>query len=117
IGILLEHTNGNLPLWLSPIQIRVINFTDRNNHYVEKIVKEIKQKIPDIRIDIDLDSVPLSGKVRNAELMKIPYIIVLGDKEEKENKIAIRKRGSKNIEVKSVEEFINFVKQEIEERK
>jgi len=72
-----------LPLWLSPIQIRVINFTDRNTKACEKLVKELKELIPNIRIDTDLASVPLSGKIRDAEMQKINYIIVIGDKEEK----------------------------------
>ncbi len=117
IGILLEHTNGNLPIWLSPIQVRVINFTDRNNQYVEKVVNEIKKSVKNIRIDIDLQSVPLAGKIRNAELMKIPYIIVVGDKEEKEKTIAVRKRGNKQIENLSIETFINNLSEEIKERR
>ena len=117
IGVLLEHTNGNLPVWLSPTQARIINFTDRNNKYVEETLEKIRKQLPNLRIDVDLNSVPLSGKIRNAELMKIPYIIVLGDKEEKEKKLAIRKRGDKNITYISLEMFINNIKQEIEERK
>tara|TARA_Y100000310_G_scaffold285591_1_gene309181 strand:+ start:5916 stop:7613 length:1698 start_codon:yes stop_codon:yes gene_type:complete len=117
IGILLEHTNGNLPTWLSPTQVRIINFTDRNNKYVDKILNQIKQEIPNIRIDTDLDSVPLAGKIRDAELMKIPYIIVLGDKEEQSNNLAIRNRGSKKIEQSPIEIFIKNIKEEIEQRK
>jgi threonyl-tRNA synthetase len=117
IGILLEHTNGNLPTWLSPTQVRVINFTDRNIKSCDKFVNEIKSKIPMIRIDTDYDSVPLGGKIRNAELMKIPYIIVVGDKEEQNNQIAIRKQGSKKIEQSSIEEFIKNIGEEIEQRR
>jgi len=117
IGILLEHTNGQLPTWLSPIQVRVINFTDRSNKYAEEIIKKIKSEIPNIRIDNDFDSVPLNGKIRNAEIMKIPYIIVVGDKEEKEKTIALRKRGQKQIEQKSIEEFIKNIQEEIKDRK
>lgn len=117
MAYLLEKNQGTLPTWLSPIQVRVINFTDRNNPYAEQVVNKIKQDIPNIRIDTDLDSVPLGGKIRDAELMKIPYIIVVGDKEEKENKIAIRQRGDKKIAQENIEEFINKLKEEIEERK
>ncbi|MFA5019891.1 MAG: threonine--tRNA ligase [Candidatus Pacearchaeota archaeon] len=117
IGILLEHTNGALPTWLSPIQIRVINFTDRNNKYAEKVIEKIKSSNPMIRIDADFNEVPLGGKIRNAELMKIPYIIVVGDKEEKANTIAIRKRGDNKIQQSSIEEFIKVISKEIIERK
>ncbi|MBS3092139.1 threonine--tRNA ligase [Candidatus Pacearchaeota archaeon] len=117
IGILLEHLNGNLPLWLSPIQIRVINFTDRNTKACEKLVKELKELIPNIRIDTDLASVPLSGKIRDAEMQKINYIIVIGDKEEKSKKIAVRQRGSNKISQATIEKFIKQIQQEIQERK
>ena len=81
------------------------------------MIKEIKEIIPNIRIDYDFDSVPLSGKIRNAELMKIPYILVVGDKEEKENKVAVRTRGDKKIEAKKIDDFIKSINQEITERK
>ncbi|PIN96280.1 threonine--tRNA ligase [Candidatus Pacearchaeota archaeon CG10_big_fil_rev_8_21_14_0_10_31_9] len=115
IGILLEHLNGALPVWLSPIQVRVINFTDRNNKYAGKIMEKLNEQ--GIRVDSDLSSVPLGGKIRDAELMKIPYIIVIGDKEEKEKTIALRKRGSKNIEQLSIDNFIKNIDKEIKERK
>lgn len=117
IGVLLEHTNGMLPTWLSPVQIRVINFTDRNNEYAEKVVEKIKKEIPNIRIDTDLNSVPLGGKIRDAEIQRIPYIIVVGDKEEKENTVAIRKHGSKKIEQSNIEDFIKKTDKEIKERR
>jgi len=115
IGILLEHTNGNLPTWLSPIQVRVINFTDRSNKYAEKIIEELKEY--GIRVDSDLSSVPLGGKIRDASIMKVPFIITVGDKEEKENTIALRKRGSKTIEQLSIDNFIKNINEEIKERK
>ena len=117
IGILLEHLNGNLPIWLSPVQIRVINFTDRNTKACEKVVKELKEAIPNIRIDTDLASVPLSGKIRDAEMQKINYIIVIGDKEEKAKKLAVRQRGSNKISQESIEKFIKQIQQEIQERR
>ena len=95
IGILLEHLNGNLPLWLSPRQVRVINFTDRNTKACEKFVKELKTQIPQIRVDTDLRSETVQSKVRDAELLKINYIVVIGDKEEKAKTLAVRPRGTK----------------------
>jgi len=117
IAILLEHTNGALPTWLSPIQARIINFTDRNTKYAEKIIKKIADEIPNIRIDADFESIPLGTKIRNAELMKINYIIVVGDKEEKDSTIALRKRGVKDIEQISADKFIKNIKDEIKERR
>lgn len=115
MAYILEKTQGALPTWLSPIQVRVINFTDRNNKSCEKLVIELKEK--GIRVDSDLASVPLAGKIRDAELMKIPYIIVIGDKEEKEKNIAVRKRGEKNIYHESTERFIKQITEEIKERR
>ncbi len=112
IGILLEHTNGHLPIWLSPIQVRVINFTDRNNSACEKFVKKIKEF--DIRTDFDFLSEPLQGKIKQAEIEKIPYIIVVGDKEEKENTLAVRNKG-KVISMKE-KDFVEKVIREIEEK-
>jgi threonyl-tRNA synthetase len=95
IGILLEHLNGNLPLWLSPTQVRIINFTDRNTKAAEKIFNQIQEEIPNLRIDLDLRSTTVNDKVRDAEMQKIPYIIVIGDKEEEAKTLAVRKRGEK----------------------
>ena len=110
IGVLLEHLNGNLPLWLSPTQLRVISFTDRNNKAAEKTLQELKEKIPNLRADIDLENTTVSDKVRNAELLKIPYIIVMGDKEEKAKTLAVRERGKKlkfNVKLDSLVKEIN----------
>lgn len=112
IGILLEHTNGHLPLWLSPIQIRIINFTDKNNKSCEELLKELKEE--KIRADIDLNQEPIGGKIKQAEMEKIPYIIVIGDKEEKAGTIAVRRKG-KISEIKK-EEFIKNIIKEIENK-
>ncbi len=115
IGILLEHTNGNLPTWLSPIQVRVINFTDRSNKYAEKIIEELKEY--GIRVDSDLSSVPLGGKIRDASIMKVPFIITVGDKEEKNKTLAIRTRDGKvkyNVKIKDfIEEIGKLIKERV----
>ncbi|MBD3252592.1 threonine--tRNA ligase, partial [Candidatus Pacearchaeota archaeon] len=112
LGILLEHYGGHLPLWLSPIQIRIINFTDRNNKACQEIHKEFLDN--NIRADIDLSSEPLQGKIKQAEIEKIPYIIVIGDKEEKQGTLAVRKNG-KVTSVKK-QDFIENIKKEIQEK-
>ena len=115
IGVLLEHTNGNLPVWLSPIQARVLSFTDRNIKAAEKIHRLLKDA--GIRADIDIASSTVNEKVRNAELMKIPYIIVIGDKEEEKDTIAVRARGKKVQFGVKPEKFLEELKAEISERK
>jgi len=111
-GILLEHYGGHLPLWLSPIQVRVINFTDRNNKSCEDLLKQLQEQ--NIRADLDLNQEPLQGKIKQAETEKIPYIIVIGDKEEKSGDLAVRNKSKvANIKTK---DFLKQIKKEIEEK-
>ncbi len=114
IGILLEHTNGNLPLWLSPIQCRVLSFTDKNIKAAEKIMKKLKSE--NIRVDSDFESETINAKVRNAELQKIPYIIVIGNKEEKSKTIALRERNKKPQFGINPDNFVKDIKKKIENK-
>jgi len=116
IGVLLEHLNGRLPTWLSPIQVRVISLTDRNTKACEKIITELKQA--GVRVDSDLESGTVNEKVFKAEAMKIPYIICIGDKEEQSKTIAIRKRGEKKVKFGVKKEvFLEELLKEIKERR
>jgi len=117
IGILLEHTSGRLPTWLAPVQVRILSFTDRNKKYGEKILGLFKENIPELRIDSDFRSTNIPSKVKEAEIMRIPYIIVIGDREEKENTLAVRIRGDKKIQSLNVDEFCEKLRVEIEGRK
>ena len=116
IGILIEHCKGRLPTWLSPIQVRILSFTNRNVDYAKKIINKIKEEIPDLRLDEDFRTTTVPSKVKDAEIMKIPYVIVSGDREEKSNMLAVRKKGDKKIETMKIENFIKQLKKEIEER-
>ena len=117
IGILLEHTNGALPLWLSPVQVRVVNFTDRNNKSAEKVVEKIKKEIPMLRIDSDFRNTTVSDKVRDAEMQKIPYVIVIGDKEEEKGTLAVRKRGDKKPEFGvKLDKFVAELREKLDKR-
>ena len=113
IAYILEKTQGNLPLWLSPIQVRIINFTDRNNKACEKLEKELKEM--NFRVDTDIKSEPINGKIKQAEIEKIPLIIVIGDKEEKSNTLAVRERG-KVTNIKK-DDFIKQIIKEVEEKR
>lgn len=115
MGVLLEHLNGALPLWLSPRQVRVINFTDRNKKSAEQFVRELKKAIPDIRIESDLEADTVQSKIRNAELMKTNYIIVIGDKEEKSKTLAVRPRGGKPKFGITQDAFIEDLRKELAE--
>ena len=116
MGILLEHYNGRLPTWLAPVQVKVLSFTDRNELYAKKITRELEDEIPGLRVDSDFRQTSVPSKVKDAEIMKIPYIIVIGDKEEKENSLAVRIRGDKKIKTFNIKDFVEHLKEEIEER-
>jgi threonyl-tRNA synthetase len=102
-----------LPLWLAPSQVRVLSFTDRNADYAKKIIKEIEKEIPELRIESDLRQTTIPAKVKDAEIMRTPYIIVVGDKEEKAKNIAVRVKGSNKIENMSMKSFIEKIKKEL----
>jgi len=116
MGILLEHYRGRLPTWLAPVQVRVLSFTDRNEPFVQKIFRDLTDEMPLLRIDTDVRQITVPSKVKDAELMKIPYIIVVGDEEEKKRTLAVRIRGSKEIKKFSFKEFVEKLREEIEER-
>lgn len=117
IGILTEHCKGRFPTWLAPIQVRVLSFTDRNKGYAEIVEKMIRETIPHARVDSDYRQTTVATKVKEAELMKIPYIVVIGDKEEEKECVAVRTRGDKTIETFSVSDFLKRLQKEIEERR
>jgi threonyl-tRNA synthetase len=116
IGILLEHTKGRLPTWLAPIQIRVLSFTDRNEAFAKKIIKQLAENIPNLRIDADFRSIPVQTKVKDAEIMRVPWVILTGDKEEEKNTLAVRHEGKVEYGVK-INDFAQKIKKLIEERK
>ncbi len=117
IGILLEHTNGRLPVWLAPIQVRVLSFTDRNVSYAKEVIRKLGNEIPNLRVDADFRQTTVPAKVKDAEMMRVPYIIVIGDKEKKNKSLAVRIKGSNKIKTEKIEEFIKKLKKEIDERK
>ncbi|MGB9707762.1 MAG: threonine--tRNA ligase [Candidatus Pacearchaeota archaeon] len=114
IGVLLEHLNGNLPVWLAPIQARILSFTERNVKAAEKIVKSLEKE--GLRVDSDFRDSTVDYKVREAELMKIPYIIVIGDKEEKQGTLAVRARGKKPEFGVKLEKFVKEIRERIAKR-
>ena len=114
IGVLLEHLNGRLPTWLSPVQVKVMSFTDKNIKSAEKLFNELKEA--GIRCEIDINSAPVQGRIREAEIQKIPYIIMIGDKEEQAKTIAVRHNEKVKFGVKK-DIFLEEILKEIKERK
>ena len=114
IGILIEHFAGAFPTWLAPIQVRIMNITDSQKEYATNICNALKEK--DIRVECDFRNEKIGYKIREAQMQKIPYMIVLGDKEVEENKIAVRSRKDGDLGKMEVEGFIAKITEEIENK-
>ncbi|WP_375091097.1 threonine--tRNA ligase [Peribacillus sp. RS7] len=113
-GILIEHFAGAFPVWLAPVQVQIIPVSQVHLNYCLKVQKELKNQ--GIRVKIDDRNEKMGYKVREAQIMKIPYMLVLGDKEEKENEVNVRKYGEQEFENVAIERFINKMVQQIKER-
>ena len=107
-GIIIEHFKGAFPFWLSPVQVAVLTINEKIADYAEKVFEELKKN--DIRAELDLRNESISKKIREAELQKIPYLLIIGEREVAAGKISIRKRQEGDIGVKSLEEFIESVR-------
>ena len=113
--LLLEQTKGVLPLWLSPVQVNIIPV---NMNYHNDYCKKLKEKLleEDIRVEYDDSEESMNKKIRQSNIMKNPYTIIIGDKERDNNLISYRKYGSEETISMNIEEFINKIKEEIKER-
>lgn len=114
IGALLEHYKGSLPLWLSPLQVLIIPIKDAFGEYSMKVKRALEDNL--IRTAIDERRQTLDKKIRQAELDKTPYILIVGEREAKEASVAVRKRGKGDIGTISLGEFIKQINQEIENK-
>lgn len=115
IGFLIEHYAGAFPVWLSPVQAKILPISDKQNEGAEKILNQLKEA--GIRAEIDSNNETLGKKIRAAELQKIPYILVVGDKELQANSVAVRKRGQGDLGLVPVDDFCKNMNLEISERK
>ena len=107
-GILVEHFAGAFPFWLAPVQIAVLPITDRINEYAEQIGKELKDL--GFRTEVSTKSDKIGAKIREAQMQKVPFMLVLGDKELEENKVAVRERKAGDIGQMTLAEFIETAK-------
>ena len=114
IGFILEHYGGKLPVWLSPVQVKILPISDKFLEYAKTILQKLKKA--DIRAEIDDRNEKIGKKIRDTELMKVPYMLVIGEKEMNEGKAAVRRQGKGDLGAKPVEEFITEIVGEIKER-
>jgi len=106
IGILLEYYDGNLPLWLSPIQVIIMGITERNDGYVKKIHAELLDK--GIRSITDLRKETISFKIKNQLSAKTPFTVIVGDKEEKESLLTLRELNGNNVGLMNMDSLMVF---------
>ncbi len=114
-ALLVEHYAGAFPLWLSPVQVKILPISEDNLSYADEIYSKIKEA--EIRVELNSKSETLGYKIREAEKEKIPYIVVLGKNEEKEKTLSVRKRKEGDKGKIGIEEFIENIKKEIENKK
>ena len=113
-GVLIEHYAGVFPLWLAPVQVVVINITDEQKEYATEIHKKLLNA--GIRSELNIKNERLNYKIREATLSKIPYMLVVGKKENDENRISIRTLTDKNLQSMTVDEFLSCLKEKIQNR-
>ena len=111
IAILLEHTGGNFPLWLMPQQCIVLPVSEKHENYAQKVLNSFENH--EIRALIDNRNEPVGKKIREAELKKIPFMIIVGEQEEADNTIAVRKHGGEDLGSITIEDFSDLIKKEI----
>ncbi|MGC4231820.1 MAG: threonine--tRNA ligase [Niabella sp.] len=114
IGFLLEHYAGKFPLWLAPVQVKVLPISDKFLPYAQEVQKKLKRA--GIRIEVDDRNEKIGKKIRDTELMKVPYMLVAGEKEMNENKVSVRRQGKGDAGVKGVDQFMEDILKEIEEK-
>jgi threonyl-tRNA synthetase len=114
-GILIEHYAGAFPLWLSPVQMSVLTIAERHDAFAENVMSELSRQ--GIRADLDTDSEKIGNKIRKSSTRKIPYSIIIGDKEVEEGKLTVRKRNGENIGPFTLDELLSFLFEEINSRR
>jgi len=109
IGVLIEHYAGFLPVWLSPVQVKIIPIADKHLEYAETVKQKLLEN--DIRVELDDRNERMNKKIRDAELQKIPFMLVVGDKEAETGTVAVREKGKQGSQTLSIDEFVSKIKE------
>ena len=115
IGLLIEHYAGAFPTWLAPVQVEIIPVSEKQSAYAKELYEKLIQQ--NIRTHLSDDNKTLGKRIREAELKKIPYILVAGERESKSGTVNVRSRHKEQLGEMDFEKFIKDIKKEIEERK
>jgi threonyl-tRNA synthetase len=114
IGILLEHYAGQLPVWLAPLQVAVLNITDRQGEFASEVAKTLRQK--GFRAEADLRNEKIGFKIREHTLQRVPYLLVVGDREVESRSVAVRSRGGQDLGILPLDAFVDRLSEEIQQR-
>ena len=114
IGILIEHYAGKFPVWLAPVQVKILPVSDKSADYAKQVEAVLKAK--GIRVETDLRNEKIGYKIREAQLEKLPYMLIIGDKEKEEGTVAVRMREKGDIGSMALDEFAERVKRENDEK-
>ncbi|KKS66464.1 MAG: Threonine-tRNA ligase [candidate division WWE3 bacterium GW2011_GWB1_42_6] len=112
--ILLEHFGGAFPIWLSPVQVSILPISEKTMEYAESVLKNLQEK--GVRVELNRDADSLGKKIRNAESSKVPYMLIIGEKEAESNKVSVRQRGQNDLGTMTVDKFAGRVIKEVEEK-
>lgn len=113
-GVLIEHYAGAFPLWLAPVQAAVLPITDRVNEYAEKVAAELRRA--GLRVETNLKGEKIGAKIRDAQMQKVPFMLVLGDREMEQGNVAVRERTQGDIGVMSIADFVEKARKLVEQR-
>ncbi len=114
IAILTEQYQGTFPTWLSPIQVQIIPIADRHLEYAQNVLEQLKSA--NIRVALDSRAEKMQAKIRDAQLQKIPYMLIIGDRESSEGKVAVRKRDGNDLGAIEISKIVDLIKSEVESK-
>jgi threonyl-tRNA synthetase len=112
VSVLLEHCAGNFPLWLTPNQVMILPISEKYHDYAENILNMVNNS--DIRALVDKRAEKAGRKIRDAEICKSPFMLIVGENEKKNNTVSVRRHGGNNLGSMKIEKFINIINEEID---
>ena len=115
IGMLIEHHAGALPAWLAPVQVAVLNISEGQADYAASVAKTLQNQ--GLRVQLDLHNEKITYKIRKHSLQKLPYILVVGDKEKEAGAVAVRARGNQDLGAMSLESFVQRLVQDVADKR
>jgi threonyl-tRNA synthetase len=114
VAVLTEHCAGKFPIWLAPEQVSILPVSDKFTEYSKKVADYLKNY--DLRASVDERSEKIGKKIRDSELQKVPYMLIIGEKEETSSTVSVRKQGEGDLGVMTMEEFAKFLTEEVNKK-